>query len=318
MPWKLKDFTVLFFLGSAILITGLIVILYFNSNIESLQIQLQETGLTPAQRATLQRSLNDLQLNRISLIEPFSYIVMVIGLIIMLFSVIYSFLAIYRQKIEPLRQEIAKRTPINEKQNLEALKVEVIPDSGSNLSIDDLERSQSKIKPLEEKKIAVAADEPDITRTPLKTQILTNQNEKLETTKETELLNGKLAELFDHSQVVLTTARLIIGDRIINLNDVKEAYAEQERLQSPLVLQLVDGTSERLVIFPEKSVSVPTFLSGSSDAQEKEMRASSKATTDRWVNAINQQLRLKTENQTKKFEERIKEIEEMLKKKEKK
>jgi len=318
MPWKLKDFTVLFFLGSAILITGLIVILYFNSNIESLQIQLQETGLTPAQRATLQRSLNDLQLGRISLIEPFSYIVMVIGLIIMLFSVIYSFLAIYRQKLEPLRQEIAKRTPINEKQNLEALKVEVIPDSGTNLSIDDLERSQSKMKPLEDQKIAVAVDEPDITQIPLKTQILTNQNEKLETTKETELLNGKLAELFDHSKVVLTTARLIVGDRIINLNEVKEAYAEQERLQSPLILQLVDGTTERLVIFPEKSVSVLTFLSGNSDAQESEMRASSKATTDRWVNAINQQLRLKTAKKNDKFEERIKELEEMMKDKEKK
>ncbi len=93
---------------------------------------------------------------------------------------------------------------------------------------------------------------------------------------------------------------------------------EQEKLQNPLVLQLTDGTTERLVISPENSVSVPTFLSGNLDAQESERRASSKATTDRWVNAINQQLRLKTENQTKKFEERIKEIEEMLKKEEKK
>ena len=294
MPWNLKDFTVLFFLGSAILITGLIVILYFNSNIESLRIQLQGTGLTSAQRATLQGSLNSLQLNKISLIEPFSYIVMVIGSIIMLFSVIYSFLAIYRQKLELLKQEIAERTLINEEQNLEAPKFEAIPDSGSSLSIDELQRSQSKMKPVEDEKVVLELDEPDITQTPTKTHAFADQSEKLETNEETELLSGTLTGLFNHPQVVLTTARLIVGDRIINLRKIREAYAEQERLQSPLVLQFTDGTTERLVISPENSVSVPTFLSGSLDTQESEMRAGSKATTDRWVNAINQQLRLKT------------------------
>jgi hypothetical protein len=316
MPWNLKDFTVLFFLGSAILITGLIVILYFNSNIESLRIQLQGTSLTSAQRSMLQGSLNSLQLNKISLIEPFSYIVMVIGSIIMLFSVIYSFLAIYRQKLELLKQETAERTPINEKQNLEAPNLEAIQDSGSNLLIDDLQRSQSKMKPVEDEKAIVQLKEPDITQT--KTQAFADQSEKRETVQETELLSGKLAGLLNHPQVVLTATHLIVGDRIINLREIREAYAEQEKSQSPLVLQLTDGTTERLVISPENSVSVPTFLSGSLDAQESEMRAGSKTTTDRWVNAINQQLKLKTENQTKKFEERIKEIEEMLKKKEKK
>jgi hypothetical protein len=316
MPWNLKDFTVLFFLGSAILITGLIVILYFNSNIESLRIQLQGTSLTSAQRAMLQGSLNSLQLNKISLIEPFSYIVMVIGSIIMLFSVIYSFLAIYRQKLELLKQETAERTPINEKQNLEAPNLEAIQDSGSNLLIDDLQRSQSKMKPVEDEKAIVQLKEPDITQT--KTQAFADQSEKRETVQETELLSGKLAGLLNHPQVVLTATHLIVGDRIINLRDIREAYAEQEKSQSLLVLQFTDGTTERLVISPENSVSVPTFLSGSLDAQESEMRAGSKTTTDRWVNAINQQLKLKTENQTKKFEERIKEIEEMLKKKEKK
>ena len=83
------------------------------------------------------------------------------------------------------------------------------------------------------------------------------------------------------------------------MRETREPYAEQEKLQNPLVLQLTDGTTERLVISPENSVSVPTFLSGNLDAQESERRASSKATTDRWVNAINQQLRLKTETKRK-------------------
>ena len=42
-----------------------------------------------------------------------------------------------------------------------------------------------------------------------------------------------------------------------------------------------------------------------------------KTLCDKWVNAINQQLRLKVESQTEKLEERIRELEEKLKEKEK-
>jgi small nuclear ribonucleoprotein (snRNP)-like protein len=115
--------------------------------------------------------------------------------------------------------------------------------------------------------------------------------------EERELLRGKLAGFLSHPQLVLTTKRLIIGERSINLNEITEAYAEQERLQSKLVIRITNGTTEELVISPEKSVSFLTFLSGSLDAQESEMRAGSKATTDRWVNLINIQLmRCQSEN----------------------
>jgi type II secretory pathway predicted ATPase ExeA len=42
-----------------------------------------------------------------------------------------------------------------------------------------------------------------------------------------------------------------------------------------------------------------------------------KTLCDKWVSAINQQLRLKVESQTEKLEERIRELEEKLKEKEK-
>jgi hypothetical protein len=41
-----------------------------------------------------------------------------------------------------------------------------------------------------------------------------------------------------------------------------------------------------------------------------------KTLCDKWVNAINQQLRLKVESQTEKLEKRIRELEEKLKEKE--
>ena len=162
MPWNLKDFTVLFVLGVAILVTGLLVILYFNSNIDSLRIQLQGTGLTTAQRTVLQRSLNSWQLDKTSLVEPFSYIVIVTGSMIMLFSVIYSFLAIYRQKLEVLKQEIGEKAPINEKPIVEVPKVEAVPDSINNLLIADIQQSQPKMKLSEDEKIVVVLDEPYI------------------------------------------------------------------------------------------------------------------------------------------------------------
>jgi hypothetical protein len=135
------------------------------------------------------------------------------------------------------------------------------------------------------------------------------------------LLSGKLAGYFDHPKLVLTSKCLIIGDRSIKLSEIIETYTEQERLRSSVVIQLANGSSEKLNISPEKSGSVLsalTFLSGDLAATESETRAFSKATADRWVNAINQQLRHKSESQTEMLEERIKELERKLNEKDNK
>jgi hypothetical protein len=124
--------------------------------------------------------------------------------------------------------------------------------------------------------------------------------------EEKELLHGKLAGIFYHPSLVLTNRRLIIGnsprERSINLTEILEAYTKQERLQSILVIRLKDGKTEEIAIYPEKSAFPIDFSSGSVDAQESEMRASSKATTDEWTNLINRYLssteRIETETPT--------------------
>jgi len=138
--------------------------------------------------------------------------------------------------------------------------------------------------------------------------VFATQSEGLKTSEERELLRGILTGLFNNPTVVLTAKRLILGDRSINLNDILEANTEQKRLESLVVLHLKDGTTERLDISPEKSVL--TFLSGSLDAQESETRAGSKTTADRWMNAINQQLRQKPESLKETYEEIIRKLKE--------
>jgi hypothetical protein len=132
-------------------------------------------------------------------------------------------------------------------------------------------------------------------------------------------LRGKLTGFLDKSPLVLTTKRLMFGDRSTNLSDISEAYAEQKRLESELVLRLKNGTTEKLALAPESSpslLSALSFLSGDIAAKESESRAHSKATVDRWVNAINQQLGQRVGSLSNVLESRINELEEKLRQKE--
>jgi hypothetical protein len=107
---------------------------------------------------------------------------------------------------------------------------------------------------------------------------------------EKELLRGKTMG-FNKQPVVLTTKHLTIGNRSIELDSVLEVYAEQGRLDSKMIVRLKNGVTEECRICPEKTVSVLTMFGGSMGDQESEMRAHSKATTDRWVNLINRLLK---------------------------
>jgi hypothetical protein len=109
--------------------------------------------------------------------------------------------------------------------------------------------------------------------------------------EEKELLRGKTVGIFNKQPIVLTTKHLIIGERSIELDSILEVYAEQGRLNSKMVVRLKNGATEECAICPEKTVSALTFLGGSIRDQESELRAHSKATTDRWVNLINRLLK---------------------------
>jgi hypothetical protein len=109
----------------------------------------------------------------------------------------------------------------------------------------------------------------------------------IEMSEEKELLCGKIIGTFYHPSLVLTNRRLIIGERSIGLSDILKAYSKKEKLQSKMVIQLKDGKTEELTISPGK-VLAPFSFSGSVNTHESEMRASSEATTERWVNQVNE------------------------------
>ena len=109
--------------------------------------------------------------------------------------------------------------------------------------------------------------------------------------EEKELLHGRTLGIRNRQPIVLTAKQLIIGNRSIELASVLEVYAEQGRLDSKMIVRLKDGVTEECKIRPEKNISVLTMFGGSMGDQEGEMRAQSKATTDRWVNLINRLLK---------------------------
>jgi hypothetical protein len=109
--------------------------------------------------------------------------------------------------------------------------------------------------------------------------------------EEKELLRGKTMSIFNKQPIVLTDKHLIIGERSIELDSILEVYAEQRRLDSKMVVRLKNGETQECRICPEKNVSALTFFGGSIGDTESEMRAHSKATTDRWVNLVNRLLK---------------------------
>jgi hypothetical protein len=127
--------------------------------------------------------------------------------------------------------------------------------------------------------------------------------------------------------VVLTNMRIIFAEKKgwlkvyfrvkeeISLEQIEEAYTHTigDVVQTSVaMLKMKDGQERRLGVGIGFETDLGSFLAvdGASDNAIK-----TKALSDRWVNAINQQLRKKVEDRTQKLEERIRELEEKLKEK---
>jgi hypothetical protein len=115
MNWK--AFTALFIIGAAILFAGYAVDLYTNSVISGLQTQLQQIGLTTAQTNSLQGSLSWWQLHKITDYEPWSQILDFIGFVVIVFSLIYAVLAIWRETPNHSKTGKIENAPVNEEPN---------------------------------------------------------------------------------------------------------------------------------------------------------------------------------------------------------
>jgi len=104
----------------------------------------------------------------------------------------------------------------------------------------------------------------------------------------------------------------------ILLEDIEEAYVDTTgglSQMSSVKLRMKDGSVRDLNVSFGGGDAVGNFLSFD---MATDLAVRTKTVSDKWVNAINQQLRLKGESQTEMLEERIRELEEKLKEKEKK
>lgn len=294
-----RNFVVIFVIGIVLISVAAAIPLYPKSIISQLQNNLSSGQLSTQETYAQQGSLTWWKLTLNQTYEPLSSIINSAGLLTLVLSGIYACFALfYNLKTSKFKKEkdFSNET-VSKKEILTANSVSQPEITASNSNNEpEIKKTDSPFTPVPEAKKTVM--EP----------VFATQSEGLKTSEERELLRGILTGLFNNPTVVLTAKRLILGDRSINLNDILEANTEQKRLESLVVLHLKDGTTERLDISPEKSVL--TFLSGSLDAQESEMRAGSKATADRWMNAINQQLRQKPESLKETYEEIIRKLKE--------
>ena len=101
----------------------------------------------------------------------------------------------------------------------------------------------------------------------------------------------------------------------IPLEQIEEAYTHTSggfSQKSYAKLRMKDGKIRELNVEPGTGDAL--VMLGAAD-MGTELTIRTKTVCDKWVNAINQQLRLKGESQTEKLEERIRELEKKLKEK---
>jgi hypothetical protein len=101
----------------------------------------------------------------------------------------------------------------------------------------------------------------------------------------------------------------------ILLDDIEEAYTHTSgglAQSSSAMLKMKNGTVRELNVHTG-SVDALGMLVAADTATDMAVRT--KTLCDKWVSAVNQQLRLKTENRTETLEKRIRELEEKLKEK---
>jgi hypothetical protein len=113
MPVNWRILSSVFPLGASIIVIGYAILIYVNSVIEGLRAQLLEAGLTTAQISTLQGTLDSWQIQRITMLQPFSYVLILAGFLILLYSVVYTILAVWNENLYQ-KQERVENSPFNE------------------------------------------------------------------------------------------------------------------------------------------------------------------------------------------------------------
>lgn len=115
MAWNWKGFVAVFVIGAAIISVGLAISWVTNSTIANIQFQLQGNGLSTAERDTLRGSLGWWEIQRTTFYGPISEFVVDVGLIVVIFSVIYAVLSITGGFLDRTKRVKIEITPTSEK-----------------------------------------------------------------------------------------------------------------------------------------------------------------------------------------------------------
>jgi hypothetical protein len=87
-------FRLLFTVGAAILVVGLVLTWYPSSVIGGLETRLGQSGLSTDERNTDQGALNSWRIWQITTFQPLSNILVIVGIIVMVYSVIAGIFSI--------------------------------------------------------------------------------------------------------------------------------------------------------------------------------------------------------------------------------
>ena len=142
---SLTTFTGLFILGSVLLFSGFLLQWYVVGRIDGLEYMLGLNGLTEHDKGMLQGSVNWWIMNRLSLFDPISYLLITAGIITYLFS---GF-SIWR---ETLQNRVIKQKTLNFGKNVNSQDPNL---SEKSIEITNLKRKISKF----EKKLAISKNQ---------------------------------------------------------------------------------------------------------------------------------------------------------------
>ena len=145
MRMTLTIFTGLFIMASILLFSGVLLQWYVAGRIDGLEYMLGLNGLTEYDKGMLQGSVDWWIINRLSLFDPISYLLIAVGIITYLFSG----LSIWR---ETLQNRVIKQKTLNFEKNVISQDPNL---SEKTIEISNLKRKISKF----EKKLAISKNQ---------------------------------------------------------------------------------------------------------------------------------------------------------------
>jgi hypothetical protein len=111
MPWNLKGFAAVFIVGMIVLTIGTALAAYTDSTILGIQHRLKQSDISQSERYALQGSLDWWNSEKVTFFQPLSNTATTLGLVVILFSIVYAVLSIWHESIHMRRLPILEERP---------------------------------------------------------------------------------------------------------------------------------------------------------------------------------------------------------------